>query len=196
MRAYLRPAVTLLAGLTILTGVAYPALVTGLSQALFPDRAAGSFVMQNGAAVGSRLIGQPFSDVGHFRGRPSATTPTPYNAAASGGSDLGPSNPLLADSFSARAERLRAADPSNTAPIPVDLLTASASGLDPDISPAAAAYQAPRVARLRGIAMDTLQQIVAAHTTGRFLGLFGEPRVNVLLLNLALDSAVVARSTR
>lgn len=186
MRAYLRPAVTVLIGLTLLTGVAYPALVTGVARTLFPERAAGSFVMRNGIAVGSRLIGQSFSDPGHFWGRPSATTPTPYNAAASGGSDLGPSNPVIADSFAARAQRLRAADPTNTAPIPVDLLTASASGLDPDISPAAAEYQAPRVARECGIGVDSVRRMIAAYTTGRFLGLFGEPRVNVLLLNLEI----------
>ena len=196
MRSYLRPAVTLLIGLTLLTGIAYPALVTGLSRALFADRAEGTLVMRRGIAVGSRLIGQPFSDPGHFWGRPSATTPTPYNAAASGGSNLALSNPTLGDSFAARARALRAADPGNAAPIPGDLLTASASGLDPDISPAAAEYQAARVARERGIGLDGVRRMIADHTSGRFLGLFGEPRVNVLLLNLALDSAVAAHAPR
>ena len=196
MKQHLRPALVILAGLTLITGVLYPGAVTLAASVLFSGRAAGSIVLRNGLPVGSRLIGQSFTDVGHFWGRPSATTPTPYDAEASSGSNLAISNPVLGDSIAARAARLRAADPGNPAPIPADLLTASASGLDPDISPEAAEYQVPRVARTRGVPAGVLRELVAASTTGRTLGIFGEPRVNVLLLNLALDSAATARPAR
>jgi K+-transporting ATPase ATPase C chain len=193
MLRQLRPALVILAGLTLLTGVIYPAAVTAGARALFPGRAAGSWVARGDTVVGSRLIGQQFDDPGHFWGRPSATTPVPYDASASGGSNLSVSNPVLTDSILARARRFHAADPGNTAPIPADLLTASASGLDPDISPAAAEYQLARVARIRGLPPAVVRELVARATTGRTLGLFGEPRVNVLLLNLALDSAATRR---
>lgn len=196
MKQHLRPALVILAGLTLITGVLYPGAVTLAASVLFPGRASGSIVLRNGRPVGSRLIGQSFTDAGHFWGRPSATTPTPYDAEASSGSNLAVSNPVLGDSIAARAARLRAADPGNPAPIPADLLTASASGLDPDISPEAAEYQVPRVARTRGVPAGVLRELVAASTTGRTLGIFGEPRVNVLLLNLALDSAATARPAR
>lgn len=196
MKQHLRPALVILAGLTLITGVLYPGAVTLAASVLFPGRAAGSIVLRNGRPVGSRLIGQSFTDVGHFWGRPSATTPTPYDAEASSGSNLAVSNPVLDDSIAARAARLRAADPGNPAPIPADLLTASASGLDPDISPEAAEYQVPRVARTRGVPAGVVRELVAAATTGRTLGIFGAPRVNVLLLNLALDSAATARPAR
>jgi K+-transporting ATPase ATPase C chain len=184
----LRPAVALLVAFTLLTGVVYPLTVTVLARLLFPEAAAGSIWMRHGAAVGSRLIGQSFADPGHFWSRPSATTPQPYNASASTGSNFGPLNPALADAVRARLAALRAADPDNTAPVPVDLVTASASGLDPDISVAAATYQAARVARARGVAPARLQALIAEHSKGRLLGVLGEPRVNVLELNLALDA--------
>ncbi|MBT9099389.1 potassium-transporting ATPase subunit KdpC [Methylovulum psychrotolerans] len=189
MVKHLRPAVMLFIILSVLTGVVYPALVTGLAQLLFPDQANGSLMSaENGKVKGSSLIGQPFSSPGHFWGRPSATGPFPYNAGASSGSNLGPTNPALADAVKVRLEALKAADPGNTAPIPVDLITASGSGLDPHISPAAAAYQVPRIAKARKMSADKLSALVAAHTEGRQWGLFGEPRVNVLTLNLALDA--------
>jgi K+-transporting ATPase ATPase C chain len=188
MTALLRPALVLLILLTAITGIAYPLVVTGLAQALFPAQSAGSLVVSNGKAVGSSLIGQNFSDPKHFWSRPSATAPQPYNGLASGGSNLGPLNPDLAKGVAARIQALRAADPTNKALIPVDLLTASGSGLDPDISLAAANYQAPRVARERGLAPAAVLTLVAAHAHGRWLGILGEPRVNVLELNLALDS--------
>ncbi|MGH7732774.1 MAG: potassium-transporting ATPase subunit KdpC, partial [Gemmatimonadales bacterium] len=181
---------------SIVTGVAYPAVVTLATRLIFPGRATGSIVLRDHRAVGSRLIGQSFTDPGHFWGRPSATTPTPYDAEASAGSDLALSNPVDADSIAARAARLRAADPGNAAPIPADLLTASASGLDPDISPEGASYQVPRIVRVRALTDSVVRMLVARATTGRALGLFGEPRVNVLLLNLALDSTAAARRTR
>jgi K+-transporting ATPase ATPase C chain len=184
---YLRPALTLLVGLTLITGVIYPLLVTGLAQALFPNQANGSLIYQHGRPAGSALIGQPFDDPRYFWGRPSATTPFPYNAAASAGSNYGPLNPALSQVVQARLAALHAADPGNTAPVPVDLVTASASGLDPDISVAAALYQAPRVARERGLSEQVVRQLVAVYTTGRTFGILGEPRVNVLELNLALD---------
>jgi K+-transporting ATPase ATPase C chain len=184
----LRPALALLVAFTLLTGVVYPLTVTVLARLLFPEAAAGSIWTRHGAAVGSRLIGQSFADPGHFWSRPSATTPQPYNASASTGSNLGPLNPALADAVRARLAALRAADPDNTAPVPVDLVTASASGLDPDISVAAATYQAARVARARGVAPARLQALIAEHSKGRLLGVLGEPRVNVLELNLALDA--------
>ncbi|MGB7212951.1 MAG: potassium-transporting ATPase subunit KdpC [Gemmatimonadales bacterium] len=193
MLRQLRPALVILAGLTLLTGVVYPAVVTLGAHAFFPGRAAGSWVSRGDTIVGSKLIGQWFDDPGHFWGRPSATAPVPYDADASGGSNLAPSNPALSDSILTRAQRLRAADPANVAPIPADLLTASASGLDPDISPAAAEFQVERVARVRGMAANELRTLVVHATTGRTFGLFGDPRVNVLFLNLALDSAAAER---
>ncbi len=184
----LRPALVAVLALTLVTGVVYPLAVTGLAQLFFPTQANGSLVTANGRVAGSALIGQPFDDPKYFWGRPSATAPYPYNAAASSGSNLGPSNPALPQAVQARIAALRAADPGNTAPIPVDLVTASASGLDPDISPAAAEYQVPRVARLRGLDPAVVRALVAQYTRGRDLGVLGEPRVNVLELNLALDA--------
>jgi K+-transporting ATPase ATPase C chain len=184
----LRPALTLLLLLLVLTGIVYPLAVTVAARLLFPDQAAGSLVRRDGHTVGSLLIGQSFTDPGHFWGRPSATTPQPYNGTASGGSNLGPLNPALTDAIRARIAALRAVDPGNSAPVPVDLVTASASGLDPHISVAAAAYQAARVARARGLAVERVQALIATHTEGRLLGVIGEPRVNVLELNLALDA--------
>ncbi|MBV8380592.1 MAG: potassium-transporting ATPase subunit KdpC, partial [Paucibacter sp.] len=160
----------------------------GVAKALFPHQAAGSLIERDGKLVGSALIGQNFADPGHFWGRPSATGPMPNNAANSGGSNLGPTNPALVDAVKGRVAALRAADPANTAPVPVDLVTASGSGLDPEISPAAAAYQVARVARVRGLPMGQVEELIREHTTGRDLGFFGEPRVNVLELNLALDA--------
>jgi len=183
----LKPALLMLALMTVLTGVAYPLLVTGIAQGLFPGQANGSLIEQDGKIVGSALIGQPFSDPKHFWSRPSATGPVPYNAGASSGSNQGPLNPALADAVKARIEALKAADPGNTARIPVDLVTASGSGLDPHISPAAAEYQTDRVARARGLGADTVRALVAKHTESRQLGVLGEPRVNALTLNLALD---------
>jgi len=185
--AYLRPALTSLILFTLITGVAYPLLVTGIAQLVFPFPANGSLIVQDGKVVGSALIGQPFDDPRYFWGRPSATSPFAYNAGASSGSNLSPTNPALISAVQGRVDALRAADPGNTAPVPVDLVTASASGLDPHISPAAALYQLSRVARARQLAPDAVRALVARHTEARFLGLFGEPRVNVLVLNLALD---------
>ena len=184
----IRPAIVLFALLSALTGLIYPMAVTGAAKAVFPKEAAGSLIVLDGTTVGSKLIGQNFSDPKHFWGRPSATAPQPYNASASGGANQGPLNPALTDAIKARVEALRAADPGNTTPVPVDLVTASASGLDPDISPAAAHYQAPRVARERGLAPRVVETLIATHARGRWLGILGEPRVNVLDLNLALDS--------
>lgn len=186
MTSLFRPALVLFVVLSLVTGLAYPLAVTGLAQVLFPDQANGSLVKAKGVVVGSALIGQPFSQPGHFWSRPSATAPDPYNAAASSGSNLGPSNPALAEVVSARIAALRAADPGNTAPVPVDLVTASASGLDPHISRAAADYQVNRVARALGLPPERVQALVAEHTEGTLLGFLGEPRVNVLLLNMAL----------
>jgi len=184
----IRPAVVLFLLLTVLTGFVYPLVVTGVAQLLFPERAAGSIVMRDGHAVGSRLIGQSFGDPRYFWGRPSATTPQPYNGTASGGSNLGALNPALLDAVKTRVAALRSADPGNRAPVPIDLVTASGSGLDPEISLAAANYQAARVARARGLAPGRLQALIAEHAEGRLLGVIGEPRVNVLELNLALDA--------
>jgi K+-transporting ATPase ATPase C chain len=175
--------------LSLVTGVAYPLLVTGLAQTLFKEAANGSLVIKGGQAIGSRLIGQPFADPGHFWSRPSATGPMAYNGANSSGSNLGPSNPALADAVKARVADLRAADPGNTAPVPVDLVTASGSGLDPHISRGAADYQLARVAKARQLSVDQVKALVDQHTEGALLGFIGEPRVNVLLLNLALDDA-------
>lgn len=188
MKTILRPALVLFALLSALTGLLYPLAVTGAAKAVFPDQAAGSLIERDGQVVGSRLIGQSFTDPKHFWGRPSATAPEPYNAAASGGSNQGPLNPALVDAVKGRVEALRAADPGNTAPVPVDLVTTSASGLDPDISPAAAHYQAGRVARMRGVPVDQVNTLIDRHTEAPFGGFLGEPRVNVLALNLALDA--------
>ncbi len=184
----LKPALVMLLALTALTGVVYPLLVSGIAQALFPDAANGSLIEHDGKMVGSALIGQPFSDPKYFWGRPSATGPVTYNASASSGSNQGPLNPALEEAVKGRIAALKDADPSQTAPIPVDLVTASASGLDPHISPAAAAWQAPRIARLRGLPPDTLDDLVEQYTQGRQFGVLGEARVKVLQLNLALDS--------
>jgi K+-transporting ATPase ATPase C chain len=184
----LKTALLMLVVLTLLTGGAYPLLITGIAQGVFPHQANGSLIEQAGKVAGSDLIGQPFSDGKYFWGRPSATAPVPYNAAASSGSNLGPTNPALEETLQARIAALKAADPDNTAPIPVDLVTASASGLDPHISPAAARYQIARVARARGLDVAAVRALVAQHTEGRQLGGLGEVRVNVLTLNLALDT--------
>lgn len=189
MRSLLRPALMFVALMTLLTGVLYPAAITGLAQLIFPSQANGSLIVENGTARGSRLIGQPFSAPGYLWSRPSATGPTPYNAAASSGSNLGPSNPALRDAVAGRIAALRAADSTLTGPIPVDLVTASGSGLDPELSLAAAAVQVPRIARARGMTPAAVEQVIASNTEGRFLGIFGEPRVNVLAVNLALDRA-------
>jgi K+-transporting ATPase ATPase C chain len=191
MKHTLRPLITLFLALSLLTGLAYPLLVTALGQALFPAQAAGSLVLQDGKPVGSLLIGQNFSDPGHFWGRPSATAPQPYNALASSGSNLGPLNPALLDAVKGRIQALRAADPGNTENIPADLVTASASGLDPHISVAAARYQVPRVAKARKLDVAQLQALVEQSTERPWLGLLGEPVVHVLRLNLALDAVAV-----
>jgi K+-transporting ATPase ATPase C chain len=175
--------------LTLVTGVAYPLLVTGIAQAVFPSQAQGSLIVKGGKVVGSRLIGQPFDDPKYFWSRPSATSPFADNAGSSSGSNLSPTNPDLVKAVQGRVDALRAADPGNSAPVPVDLVTASGSGLDPHISPAAAFYQAPRVAKARKLPPETVRELVERHIEGRFLGFLGEPRVNVLALNLALDSA-------
>ncbi len=192
MREQMRPALVLVALFTVLTGFLYPLSVTGVAQVLFPRQARGSLVEREGRVMGSELIGQPFQGAGYFWGRPSATSPA-YNGAASSGSNLGPLNEGLAQAFSDRAATLRAAHGDQTGPIPVDLLTTSGSGLDPHISPAGAQYQVGRVARARGLAEATVRELVDAHTEGRQLGVLGEPRVNVLLLNLGLDSVAAAR---
>ncbi|MEO6852349.1 MAG: potassium-transporting ATPase subunit KdpC [Rhodoferax sp.] len=188
MNAILRPTLVLFTALTVLTGVVYPLIVTGVGQAAFPQQAAGSLVLRDGKPIGSELIGQNFSDPKHFWGRPSATGPQPYNAAASGGSNLGPLNPALTDAVKARIQALRDADPGNTAPVPVDLVTASASGLDPHISPAAAQYQTSRVAKARGLPQAQVAALVEQQTERPLAGFLGEARVNVLRLNLALDA--------
>jgi len=187
MKTLFRPALTLFVLLSAVTGIVYPVAVTGIAKVLFPDAAEGSLIVENGKPVGSRLIGQNFADPRHFWGRPSATGPMPYNASASSGSNQGPLNPVLKDAVKARIDALKASDPTQTAPIPVDLVTASGSGLDPQISPAAARWQAPRIARIRGLSEAAVSKLIEAHTEGRQFGLLGEPRVNVLTLNLALD---------
>ena len=182
-----RSALLMFLALTLITGVAYPLLVTVAAQAIFPWQANGSLIICDGNSVGSALIGQSFDEPKYFWGRPSATTPMPYNAASSGGSNLGPTNPDLTKAVGQRIAALRKADPGNDAPIPVDLVTSSASGLDPHISPAAAEYQVGRVAKARGLDAQIVRQLVARHTEQRTLGLLGEPRVNVVELNLDLD---------
>jgi K+-transporting ATPase ATPase C chain len=187
MLAHLRPAIVSLIMLSAVTGLAYPALVTGIAQVVFPYQANGSLIVKDGKTVGSALIGQPFDDPKYFWSRPSATSPFGYNAGASSGSNLSPTNPALIEAVKGRVDALRAADPGNTAPVPVDLVTASGSGLDPHISPAAAFYQVGRVAKARKLEPDAVRQLVDRYTEGRQLGFLGEPRVNVLQLNLALD---------
>jgi K+-transporting ATPase ATPase C chain len=184
VNALLRPALVLLATLGVLTGLAYPAVVTGLAQVLYSHQANGSLIRHEGRVLGSRHVGQAFADRGRFWSRPSAIA---YDAAASGGSNLGPSNPALHDGVEARIEALRTADPGNRAPVPVDLVTASGSGLDPHLTPAAALYQVPRVARARGLSEERVRALVEAHVEERTLGVLGERRVNVLLLNAGLD---------
>jgi potassium-transporting ATPase KdpC subunit len=187
MKSVLRPALVLFAALTLMCCMFYPYLVTGISQAVFPDQANGSIIVRDGQPVGSILIGQAFTSPKYFWGRPSATNPKPYDATASGGSNLGPTNLAQRDAVKGRIDTLKTADPGNTALIPVDLVTASASGLDPDISVAAAYYQAPRVARERKLAVEQVRGMIDHLKEERTIGIFGEPRVNVLALNLALD---------
>jgi K+-transporting ATPase ATPase C chain len=190
----LRPALTLFVALSLITGLLYPLAVTGVSQWAFPDAAQGSLIRQGGKVVGSSLIGQPFSDASHFWSRPSATGPMSHNAAGSGGSNLGTLNPALTDAIKARVQALRAADPGNTRPVPIDLVTASASGLDPHISRAAADYQLPRIVRVTGLPEAQVRQLIDQHSQSMWLGFLGEARVNVLALNMALDTQVSARA--
>jgi K+-transporting ATPase ATPase C chain len=183
----IRPAVSLLALMTILLGIVYPLAITGVSRLAFPNQAAGSLIYKDGKLVGSNLIGQSFSDPKYFWGRPSATSPQPYNALASGGSNLGPLNPALLDAVKANAKALHEADPDNRQPVPADLVTASASGLDPEISIAAARYQAARVARVRNLPLARVEELISSHEQSRLFGFIGERRVNVFALNVALD---------
>lgn len=187
MPSLLRPTVVVLASLTALTGVVYPLAVTAVARVAFPEEARGSLVQASGHVVGSRLVGAPFDEPGQLWPRPSATTP-PYDGRAGAGSNLGPTNPALREAVVARIHALRAADPGNDAPVPVDLVTASGSGLDPHVSPAAAAYQVRRIARVRGLPEDRVRAVIAAHTAGRTFGLLGEPRVDVAAVNRALDA--------
>jgi potassium-transporting ATPase KdpC subunit len=189
MLSQLRPAIIAYLAFIVITGLIYPLAVTGVAQSIFPQEANGSLITKDGKPIGSTLIGQPFDDPKYFWGRLSATAPFPYNAAASSGSNLGPTNPALIAEVKARIDALRAADPQNMQPIPVDLVTSSGSGLDPDISVAAALYQAPRVARARGVSEDQVRALIDQFTVDRQFGILGEPRVNVLELNLALDEA-------
>ena len=189
MKAHIRPCLVLFVMFTLLTGVAYPALITAIAQTVFRHQANGSVIMRDGKAVGSEFIGQTFDDPRYFWGRPSATGPNGYNAAASSGSNLGPTNPALLDAIKGRVEAIRAAHPDQAGSVPVDLVTASASGLDPHISPAAADYQAGRIAQARGLTEENVRELIASNTEGRSFGLLGEPRVNVLRLNLSLDAA-------
>jgi K+-transporting ATPase ATPase C chain len=188
MNSVFRPAITLLAALTLICCVAYPCLVTGIGQAVFADKANGSIVMREGKPIGSSLIGQAFTSPQYFWGRPSGTSPKPNDATASGGSNLSPANPAQIDAVKGRVEVLKAADPENKALVPVDLVTASASGLDPEISLAAAYYQVPRVARERKLSQDRVLALIDEHKVLPVMGVFGEPRVNVLALNLALEN--------
>jgi K+-transporting ATPase ATPase C chain len=188
MLTHVRAAIVSLALFTVITGLAYPAIVTVIAQLVFPHQANGSLIVRDGKPLGSTLIGQPFDDPKYFWGRPSATSPFGYNAGASVASNLSPTNADLIKAVQGRVDALRAADPGNTMPVPVDLVTASGSGLDPHISPAAALYQVGRVARARKLDEVVVRELVAKHTEGRQLGLFGEPRVSVLALNLALDA--------
>jgi K+-transporting ATPase ATPase C chain len=196
MRTLIRPALVLFLLFTVLTGLLYPLVITGIAQAAFGHAASGSIVTRGDKPIGSSLIGQDFSDPKYFWGRPSATSPQPYAGTASSGSNLGPLNPALIDGIKGRIQALRAADPGNGAPLPVDLVTASASGLDPQESIAAALYQAPRVARVRGMPVAAVREVIAAHSETRWLGAFGEPRVNVLALNLALDDLAAGAGSR
>jgi len=189
MKTLLRPAVSLFVLLTAITGIVYPLAVTGVAKVTFPEAADGNLIVKDGKAVGSRLIGQNFADPKYFWGRPSATAPMAYNGTGSSGSNQGPLNPALVDAVKGRVDALKAADPGNTALVPVDLVTTSASGLDPHISVAGAEYQLARVARVRGMAPEAVRALLERHTEGRFLGVLGEPRINVLALNLALDGA-------
>jgi K+-transporting ATPase ATPase C chain len=183
----MRPAISLLVLMTVLLGIVYPLLITGVAKVAFPRQAGGSLIYQNSKLIGSTLIGQSFSDQKYFWGRPSATSPQPYNGLASSGSNLGPLNPALLDGVKTNAKALHDADPDNRRLIPVDLVSASASGLDPEISLAAAHYQAARVARARNLPVDQIEALIRAHYQGRLLGFIGEPRINVLEVNLALD---------
>jgi K+-transporting ATPase ATPase C chain len=189
MATLLRPALTLLIVFSLLTGLAYPLLTTGIAGLVFPRQAAGSLIERDGKTVGSLLIGQGFSDPKYFWSRPSATSPMPYNPQASAGSNQGPLNPALADAIKARIDALHTADPGNTATVPADLVYSSASGLDPHISIAAALYQANRVSRVRKLPVEQVRQLISEHSESMLLGFLGEPRVNVLALNLALDAA-------
>jgi len=193
MKSQLRAALVVFGSLTVLTGVAYPVIVTGIAQGIFPYRANGSVLMKGAQPVGSEWIGQSFDRANYFWGRPSATGPMPYNSASSSGSNLGPTNSALLESVRDRVKAMREAHPEQTGPVPVDLVTASASGLDPHITAAAAEYQVTRVARARGLTMDTVRQLVSAHTANRTFGILGEPRVNVVQLNLALDALEIQK---
>ncbi|MCF6154981.1 MAG: potassium-transporting ATPase subunit KdpC [Candidatus Brocadia sp.] len=195
IREHMKPAIVSFLLLTIITGILYPLSVTGIAQVLFRERANGSLVYRDGNPIGSLLIGQHFDDPKYLWGRISSTSPVQFNAASSSGSNLGPTNSVLIDVVKARIKALKTADPDNTSPIPVDLVTSSAGGLDPHISLAAAYYQIPRVARLRGLSQDTVKGIVRKHTYNRFLGLIGEPVVNVLEVNLDLDSYKIEYNT-
>jgi K+-transporting ATPase ATPase C chain len=193
MSSLIRPAIVLFLIMTAITGIAYPLVVTGIAQLVFPDQAGGSLVMKGGNAVGSWLIGQNFSDPKYFWSRPSATSPQPYNGTGSTASNLGPLNPALMDGIKKNIDALHAADPSNTGPVPVDLVTASGSGLDPELSLAGARYQVARVAQVRGLSQAAVQRLVDSHARGKWLGLLGEPRVNVLELNMALDDLTAVK---
>jgi K+-transporting ATPase ATPase C chain len=196
MRALIRPAIVLFVFFMVLTGFLYPLVITGIARVAFAQEASGSVLVRDGKPIGSSLIGQNFSDPKYFWGRPSATTPQPYAGTGSTGSNLGPLNPALTDAVKSHIQALQAADPGNTAPVPVDLVTASASGLDPEESLAAALYQAPRVARVRGLDVQAVRDLIGAHAQGRLFGLLGEPRVNVLALNLALDGLAPRATSR
>jgi potassium-transporting ATPase KdpC subunit len=189
MSRLIRNALTMLLVMTVITGLVYPLVATGVAQVLFPHQANGSLIERDGKPIGSELIGQYFDDPKYFWGRPSATAPQPYNGTGSNGSQLGPTNPALRDAVQQRIDALRKADPGNTTPVPADLVTASGSGLDPEISPAAAQYQVARVAKARNLNVQQVQALIAQYTQGRQLGILGEPRVNVLQLNLALDGS-------